>query len=54
MRITQISLGRTYNLGNYENIKPEITAELGDGEDPQKGFELLKEEFDKFYQKHIR
>lgn len=32
-RITQFRIGRMHNLGNYENIKYEVTVELALGDD---------------------
>ena len=28
-KITRISIGRVYNLGNYEHVRYELTAEIG-------------------------
>lgn len=33
-KIKTIQIGRVYNLGNYEHVRYEITAEVEDGEDP--------------------
>lgn len=33
-RIKTIQIGRVYNLGNYEHVRYEITAEVEPGEDP--------------------
>lgn len=32
MNITKITIGRLYNLGNYEHVRYEITTEIKDGE----------------------
>ena len=32
MNITKITIGRLYNLGNYEHIRYELTCEIKDGE----------------------
>lgn len=32
MRITKITIGRLYNLGNYEHVRYELTAEIAEGE----------------------
>jgi len=32
MKITKITIGRLYNLGNYEHVRYELTAEVKDGE----------------------
>jgi len=34
MKITRITIGRLHNLGNYEHIRYELTAEIPDGESP--------------------
>ena len=33
MKTSKITIGRLYNLGNYEHIRYEITVEVGEGED---------------------
>lgn len=32
MKIDRVSLGRTYNTGNYESLRIELEAELEDGD----------------------
>lgn len=32
-RITRISLGRVYNLGNYENLRVELAIDVAEGDD---------------------
>ena len=32
MKISKITVGRLYNLGNYEHVRYEITAEIKEGE----------------------
>src|SRR5438552_16974521 len=32
MKTTKITLGRLYNLGNYEHLRYEMTVEIADGE----------------------
>jgi len=32
MRTTKITIGRLYNLGNYEHIRYEISVEIGEGQ----------------------
>lgn len=34
MNITKITIGRLYNLGSYEHIRYELTAEVPQGESP--------------------
>jgi hypothetical protein len=36
MKITQITLGRTINVGNYESVRFELTADV----DPDDGYAL--------------
>ncbi len=35
MNITKITIGRLYNLGNYEHVRYELTAEIPEGESPR-------------------
>lgn len=49
MKITKItaSYGRTFNLGNYENVRIEsgiLEAVLEDGDDLHQAFEELRQE----------
>ena len=32
MNITKITIGRLYNLGNYEHVRHDLTVEVKDGE----------------------
>lgn len=41
MVATKITCGRVRNLGNYESLRMEVTAELEEGEDPKKCMEEL-------------
>lgn len=34
MNITKITIGRLYNLGNYEHVRYELTADIPAGESP--------------------
>lgn len=34
MQITKITIGRLYNLGSYEHVRYELTAEIPAGESP--------------------
>jgi hypothetical protein len=34
MNITKITIGRLYNLGSYEHVRYELTAEVPQGESP--------------------
>lgn len=47
-RIIEVRNSRTYNLGNYENEKPEvaITYELSDGENLEEVVNKLKRYID--------
>ena len=40
-RITSISISRLYNLGNYQNIKYDLSAEVGPGESASEIFKEL-------------
>lgn len=33
-RISRITVGRVHNLGNYENIRYEVTVDVADGDNP--------------------
>lgn len=34
MKVTKITIGRLYNLGSYEHVRYELTAEVPEGESP--------------------
>lgn len=34
MKVKTITIGRLYNLGNYEHIRYDVSVELEDGDDP--------------------
>ena len=36
MNLTSINYGVTLNVGNYESIRFDATAQINEGEDPQK------------------
>ena len=42
MKITEISYGRTKNLGNYQSERLDVTAEVGDEENPTTTYQQLK------------
>lgn len=46
MYISSVTLRRKYNLGNYENIELELTAELIPFEDPLKVLAELQAKLD--------
>jgi len=52
----RISLAHTINLGNYENIRPEIsmTVVVEDGDNPAQVFRTLKESCDECLQEIIQ
>ena len=58
MKTTEIkvSLAQTINLGNYENIRPEVslTAQLEEGDDPVACSQALRETCDKLLMEQIR
>ncbi|MGB8510228.1 MAG: hypothetical protein WCD76_17750 [Pyrinomonadaceae bacterium] len=33
-RVRELHIGRVYNLGNYENMRVEVTVSVGTGDDP--------------------
>jgi hypothetical protein len=35
-RVSRIHVGRVYNLGNYENLRIEVTVDIGTEDDPGK------------------
>ena len=44
MKITEVSYGRVFNLGNYENVRIELTAAVNDGEETQDVIDKLAAE----------
>jgi len=46
MKITEISYGRTFNLGNYEVSRIDMTAEVLEGEDHSEAMAKLKKQVD--------
>lgn len=42
MKIRTITIGHTKNLGNYENAKMEVTAELEDNDVPEQVVKDIK------------
>lgn len=42
MRVKTIAYGKTFNLGNYESQRIDMTAELEEGEDEQVALMRLK------------
>ena len=49
----KITMGRTYNLGNYENIYLEMVQDGDNGADPQRLFKEAEKEVEKFYQEYM-
>lgn len=41
-RVTRISVGATYNLGNYENVRFDLSAEVSEGESALAAFQELR------------
>jgi len=41
-RITRITMGRVYNLGNYENQRVEISVDIANGDNPANVFKNLQ------------
>jgi len=48
MKITSVSYGRTFNNGNYESSRIDITCDVLRGEDPEEIFEELIETVESF------
>ncbi|NWJ94553.1 MAG: hypothetical protein HXX20_02125 [Chloroflexi bacterium] len=44
MKITEVRIEMLFNLGNYENKKIGLSAELAEGESPAEAMALLEEE----------
>ena|ERR1051325_1368874 len=41
-RVTRITMGRVYNLGNYENQRVEISVDISNGDDPANVFKNIE------------
>lgn len=41
MNITKITIGRLFNLGNYEHVRYEITVDVGADESPEQALRAL-------------
>lgn len=41
-KISKITIGRLYNLGNFEHARYEISVEVGEGESPGEALEKLE------------
>lgn len=41
-RVTSISVGATFNCGNYENVRYDVSAEVGPGESATAAFQELR------------
>lgn len=41
-RVTKVTIGRLYNLGNYEHVRYEISVEIPDGSDAGEATTRLK------------
>jgi hypothetical protein len=48
IKYKEVTLSRTFNLGNYENVKPELTVEVSEDEDPQEVLKVLDAELNEF------
>ncbi len=44
MEIKEVSLRKTYNMGNYQSMSVELKASIDKDEDPQKVIKELKEQ----------
>jgi hypothetical protein len=45
-RITRITVGRAYNLGNYESLRIELTWDLQRDESPAQIYRALRSQLD--------
>jgi len=43
MKITKVNYGRTINMGNYESVRIDLTADIEEGENWREALETLKE-----------
>ena len=41
-RVTSLHVGRVYNLGNYENMRVEVTVQVASGDDPGRVLRTLE------------
>ncbi len=41
-RVTHINVGRVYNLGNYENLRVELSVDIAPSDDPTKVFRSIE------------
>jgi len=48
MTIKGVALRRIFNIGNYENIQPELIADLDKGDDPQTALKILETEINNY------
>ena len=44
MRVSEVRYERTFNLGDYENVKMAATVDLDEGDDPADAWALAKAE----------
>ena len=54
MKITQASYRRLWNLGNYENISVELTADVAEGESTRAALNALAAEANLWFVKRGR
>ena len=52
MKIKEIRLGKTFNMGNYESLSIELMAEIEENEDVQISLRELSEEINKYRTNH--
>ena len=53
MNIKTVTVGRTYNLGNYESLRVELSADIKEGEDINSVQESLTNTLDSMYNIHV-
>jgi hypothetical protein len=44
MKITDVTYGRTFNLGSFESLRVDMKASVDEGEDPQDAVSKLAAE----------
>lgn len=53
VKVKQILIKRTHNIGNFSNLVVEMTAVVGEHEDPKEAAELLRLAVDQAVKAHV-
>ena len=53
MKVKEISLQRTFNLGNYESVRVGAVAEVSEYDTPKSVLEALKKEVIELFEKEV-